>query len=264
MKKRLPFVLKTAFLIAFVLVQFCAFAGKEKREYYSLTVYHFATAQQQQLIEQYLQNAYLPALHKMGYTKLGVFTSWANDTSADKRIYVFQTISSLQELATQQEKLDADAAYQSAGEAYINAPYTSPAFSRKENIVLYAFPLAPKMQVPQLKSPNSERVYELRSYESTSEKIFANKVKMFNDGDEVGLFKRLNFNAAFYSSVIAGSKMPNLMYMTCFENMADRDAHWKTFGDDAYWKTLSAKPEYQHNVSKNDMVFLRPTAYSDF
>ena len=80
-----------------------------------------------------------------------------------------------------------------------------------------------------------ERVYELRSYEGHTEKISKNKIKMFNDGDEVGLFKRLNFNAVFYGEVVAGSRMPNLMYLTTFENHPDRDAHWKSFSADEYW-----------------------------
>ena len=120
------------------------------------------------------------------------------------------------------------------------------------------------MKLPKLNSPNSERVYELRSYESATEKIFQNKVKMFNEGGEIDFFRRINFNRVFYSSVIDGSKMPNLMYMTTFENMADRDAHWKSFVDDPFWKTLSTMPEYQNNVSRNDITFLRPVSYSDF
>ena len=58
--------------------------------------------------------------------------------------------------------------------------------------------------------------------ESATEKNLKIKVQMFNQGDEIGLFKRLNFNAIFYSEVISGSKMPNLMYMTSFENKAAR------------------------------------------
>jgi hypothetical protein len=133
-----------------------------------------------------------------------------------------------------------------------------------ETILLKAFPLAPQMQLPSLKSAKKERVYELRSYESATELKFDNKVKMFNEGDEIGLFKKLNFNAIFYSEVVAGSKTPNLMYMTSFENKADRDEHWKTFGNDPYWKKLSAMPEYQNNVSHIDITFLYPTEYSDF
>ncbi len=86
---------------------------------------------------------------------------------------------------------------------------------------------------------------------------------MFNVGGEVALFERLNFNAIFYGEVLFGSKMPNLMYMTSFENKAARDEHWKTFSSDSFWKTLSARPEYQKNVSKIDIQFLTPAEYSD-
>jgi hypothetical protein len=86
---------------------------------------------------------------------------------------------------------------------------------------------------------------------------------MFNKG-EVDLFERLGFNALFYARVLSGSRMPNLMYMTCFDNKAGRDEHWKAFSNDAVWKQLSAMPEYAHNVSKSNIFFLQPVAYSDF
>jgi hypothetical protein len=117
--------------------------------------------------------------------------------------------------------------------------------------------------LPLLSGPKKDRVYELRSYESPTEKLAANKIRMFNDGDEIGLFKRLGFNAVFYGEVVAGSTMPNLMYMTTFNDRADRNKHWEAFGKDAQWKTLSALPEYQKNVSKNISLFLYPTDYSD-
>ena len=124
--------------------------------------------------------------------------------------------------------------------------------------------MAPQLQLPNLSSARKDRIYELRSYESATEKIFKNKVHMFNEGDEIGLFKRLNFNASFYGEVIAGGKMPNLMYMTCHENKTARDANWKNFGSDPYWKKLSGMPEYQHNVSHIDISYLYPTEYSDY
>ena len=87
---------------------------------------------------------------------------------------------------------------------------------------------------------------------------------MFVEGDEVALFKRLGFNAVFYADVLAGSKMPNLMYMTTFANQASRDDHWKAFTDDAQWKSLKGNPVYQNNISKITIWFLRPTDYSDY
>jgi len=60
---------------------------------------------------------------------------------------------------------------------------------------------------------------------------------MFNAGGEITIFNKLNFNSVFYGDVIAGCRMPNLMNMTSFENMADREAHWKEFTDDPDSKT---------------------------
>lgn len=237
---------------------------KPKQEYYQLTVYHYATDSQALVTHQYLQEALVPALHRNGIKTVGVFSAIANDTSMDKLLYVLLPVKKPEQLEKLQQQLNKDAIYLSAGTAYRNAVYSNPPYTRMEVILLKAFPLAPQMQLPQLKAPKNERVYELRSYESATEKIFANKVHMFNEADEIGLFKRLNFNAVFYSSVVAGSKMPNLMYMTCFENKADRDAHWKAFGQDPEWKRLSSLPEYQKNVSHIDITFLRPAAYSDF
>jgi len=239
-------------------------AGKSAREFYQLTVYYYNNEGQEKVLDNYLQNAFLPALHRMSIANVGVFKALANDTSASKLLYVYMPVTSLDMATTIYTKLNDDKDYQSAGAEYINAAHTAPPYTRMETILLQAFSLAPQMQLPQLKAEKKDRVYELRSYESATEKIFQNKVHMFNEGDEIGLFKRLNFNAVFYSEVIAGNKMPNLVYMTSFENMADRDAHWKAFGSDPAWKKLSAMPEYKNNVSHIDIIFLRPADYSDF
>jgi hypothetical protein len=233
-------------------------------EFYQITVYHFANTQQQTIIEQYLKDAYLPALYRQKIKNIGVFTVIANDTAADKRLYLILPIRSLEQSIEIAASLAKDIDYQAKGKSYLEATYNNPPYTRMENIFLKAFPLAPFLNLPKLTGPKSERVYELRSYESATEKIHQNKVQMFNEGGEIDLFKQLNFNAVFYASVIAGSHMPNLMYMTCFENKADRDTHWKDFGASPVWNVLKAKPEYQNNVSKNEQLFLRATAYSDY
>ena len=238
--------------------------GKPARDFYQVTVYHYNTESQEKVLDNYLRHALLPALHRMNIARVGIFKALANDTSASKSLYVLLPLKSPEMLAKIQSKLDDDKEYQSAGADYINAVYTAAPYNRIETTLLRAFPLAPQLQVPVLKAQKKDRVYELRSYESATEKIFRNKVQMFNEGDEIGLFKKLGFNAVFYSEVIAGSKMPNLMYMTSFESMADRDAHWKDFSTHPDWKKLSAMPEYQHNVSHIDITFLRPAEYSDF
>ncbi len=238
--------------------------SQKSQEFYQISIYHFTNADQQKVIETYLKEAYLPALHKQQIKNIGVFSPIGNDTTADKRVYVIVPLQSLSQVVEAKPLLEADAEYQTRGKSYLQATYKSAPYNRIENILLQAFPMAPALIAPKLGGPKSDRVYELRSYESATENIFRNKVKMFNEGGEVDLFKRLDFNAIFYSSVIAGSHMPNLMYMTSFENMADREAHWKKFGSDPEWKKLSAMPEYQNNVSKIEITFLKSADYSDY
>jgi NIPSNAP protein len=235
-----------------------------RREFYEIKVYHFKDTTQERMIDRYLQDAFLPALHRAGIKNVGAFKAIANDTIPDKLLYVFIPLGSLDQLTKLNDKLTADAVYQTAGKDYLGLAYNNLPYTRIETILLQAFPLAPQMQKPALTSPFNQRVYELRSYESPTEMIGRNKIQMFNEGGEISLFKRLGFNAIFYAEVISGSHEPNLMYMTSFENRTERDAHWKKFGDDPEWKRLSALPEYQHNVSHIDITFLRPVDYSDF
>ena len=264
MKKMFYFLSKNLFLIiGWSLLLSWSQGGKRVREFYQLTVYHYSNSDQEKILDNYLQNALLPALHRMSISNVGVFKAIANDTSENKTLYLLMPVKSLEMVTKITAKLSADNDYQSKGADYINAVYTASPYTRMETMLLQAFPLAPQLQLPALKADKKDRVYELRSYESATEKIFKNKVQMFNEGDEIGLFKKLNFNAIFYSEVIAGGKKPNLMYMTSFENMADRDAHWKNFVDAPEWKKLSALPEYQHNVSHIDITFLHPAEYSD-
>ena len=237
---------------------------KSREEFYQITTYHFSNAAQQSVIDGYLQNAYLPALHRQQIKSVGVFSPISNDTATDKRIYVIIPLHSLNAAAELTAKLDKDDQYNTNGKEYLDAEYKTPSYNRMEVVLLKSFPLAPSMNLPALVSPKDDRVYELRSYEGATEKIFQNKVKMFNEGGEISLFKRLNFNAVFYASVVAGCRMPNLMYMTSFENMADRDDHWKKFGGDPEWKKISALPEYQNNVSKNVTTLMKAAPYSDY
>ncbi|HAC73332.1 MAG TPA: NIPSNAP family containing protein [Porphyromonadaceae bacterium] len=237
---------------------------KQKREFYQLTVYHYSTFEQEKVLDNYLKEALVPALHKMEIKSVGVFKAIANDTSANKTLYLFVPLKSLNTVDEINTRLMKDDKFNANNKEYADVPYNKPAYNRMETILLKAFPLAPAMKLPNLKSAKSQRVYELRSYESASEKIFRNKVHMFNEGGEMEIFTRLDFNPVFYSEVVAGGKMPNLMYMTTFENKEDRDAHWDAFRVDPAWKQLSSLPEYKNNVSHSDITFLRPADYSDF
>ena len=251
-------------LLSLLLTVSVAMAQPKASRYFQLNVYSYSNQTQEQVLEQYLQNAFVPTAHALGFASVGVFKAIANDTAVVKKLYVLLAAKSAAALLQLPAKMLQHKPYTTQAATWLNHEQQQTAYDRKETILLQAFAMSEGLVMPNLTGPRSERVYELRSYESSTEALYRNKVHMFNEGDEIGLFKRLQFNAIFYGDVIAGSHMPNLMYMTSFNNMTDRQEHWKQFVADAQWKSLSSMPFYKGNVSHIDISFLRPTAYSDY
>lgn len=234
----------------------------EARQYYQIVVYHFKDKTQEERLDKYLSEAYLPFLHRSGIKTVGVFKIANVDTASDKRLYVYIPFGSLAEFSKISQTLVEDKDLMEKGADYLNATYDQVPYLRKESILLQAFTGMPVLKKPEFTAPKSERLYELRSYESPTELTNLKKVQMFNQ-EELEIFDRIGSKPVFYAEVIAGSRMPNLMYMTTYSSPASREEHWKTFGNDPKWKRISALPEYQHVVNKAEMIFLVPTDYSD-
>jgi hypothetical protein len=247
-----------------IFVAFAATTYAASRDYYQIQVFRLTGKVQEEKVDNFLKNAYLPALHRAGIQKIGVFKPIESDTTAGKRVYVWIPFTSLEHFAKIQDVLAGDMEYQAKGIDFLGAPYDQRPFVRKESILLKAFPDAPNYFIPNHQTTPSARIYELRSYEGPTENLFHQKVKMFNEGGEIKLFKKLDFNAVFYAEVVSGSTMPNLMYLTTFADMPTHDARWDAFRAHPEWKTMSALPEYQNTVSRSVKLLLHPTDYSDF
>lgn len=258
--------------IYFLLILFCVQLGitsayaqsqNKQQQFFQIKTYHFDNTKQQKQTDRFLEEAYLPALHRLAIEPVGVFKTHDADTSGSLMTYVLIPFDSLDEFESLSQQLNDDSEYLSDGEHYLQASHDNPPYSRISSTLLKAFEYAPTLMKANLDAPKPERVYELRSYESPTEALNINKVDMFNAGGEVEIFERLNFNAVFYGNVISGNKMPNLMYMTSFEDMESRETHWDTFVNDAQWEELAAVEKYQDNVSHIDIYFLKATSYSD-
>ncbi|SFU10501.1 NIPSNAP protein [Algoriphagus locisalis] len=234
----------------------------QKRDFYELRTYHFENAEQEAMLDDYLANAFIPAAHKYGIAKVGVFKPIASQPNAGKAIYLFLPFKSMNDFVALEGKLAKDQAYQTAGSAYINASHTNPPYKRIESSLLQAMSGQPKFAESKLTNAKKDRVYELRSYEAATERLYQAKVKMFNSG-EMDIFEKLNCSPIFYGETIAGANMPNLVYMTTHENMDIRNEHWKQFGTDPDWLGMRDLPEYANTVSRNDTKLLYPVEYSE-
>ena len=235
----------------------------QERLYDVIRVYHFTAAQSMQATEDFLQRVYVPYMHAHGIRPIGVFSMIRPADTGEQRLYVLTPYRSLGQWERMEQALMRDTAWLNKAPDYSRAPASRPPYARIETIVLRAFPDMPVIHKPRLQAPLTQRVYELRSYESPDEAYGLNKIQMFNAGGEIQIFDRLGFEAVFYAQVLSGCHMPNLMYMTAFDDMDARNAHWKAFSSDSVWRHLSALPEYQQNVSHADIVFLHPLLLSD-
>lgn len=240
------------------------YAAPAKQMYYEIKIYRIKDAAQAATTDKYLKDAFIPAMHRAGIKTIGVFKPIETDTAFGKFIYVFIPYNTADQYFNLVTVLENDQVYKDAGKDFLDAPYNNPPFVRYESVFMKAFTHMPQVKIPSYKTPVGERIYELRSYESATEVKAAQKMKMFNEGGEIGIFEKIGANAVFYAQVLLGSQKPRLMYMTTYADMKSHDEHWAVFRAHPDWLALKAQAEYQNSTSKTKPFLLHPTDYSDF
>jgi NIPSNAP len=238
-----------------------ASADGKGRYFYELRRYHLNSGPQQKLCDDYFRGALIPALNRLGITPVGVFNVAVGPDSPT--IFVFLPSLSLETLVNVEARLSQDAEYQKAGAPFLNAPATDPAFLRVESSLMQAFEKIPGITLPKATAANGPRVFELRTYESSTDQDHKRKVEMMQSGEEA-IFARAGFAQVFYGDTLIGARMPNLTYMLSYESVSDRDKLWKAFSNDPDWKAMQALPRYSFEaiVSSITSTILTPTAYS--
>jgi len=228
-------------------------------QYYELRVYTTKSAAQQGRINDYWQQAAVPAYNRLGCQPVGVFTELKD--SETNNIYVFIPHASASAFAAAPAQLAADAAFQKAGAEFLNAPKTNAAYEGFQTSLLVAFDGMQRLNLPPPdKKPN---VFELRTYVSSSEAKGLNKIKMFESG-EISVMKEVGLAPIFYGRTLTGPVMPSLVYMTCGEDLDAHKKHWSAFGAAPVWKQLQADPQFKDNMTTAIKAILKRTAASQF
>ena len=229
-----------------------------KAQYYELRLYTIKTDQQKTLVDNYWREAAVPALNRLGIKPVGVF----EDVNPEvKNLYVLIPYDSIEAFSTVQSRLAGDAAYRTAGAPYLDAPKSEPAYERIDSSLSIAFEGMKKLEIPPSLEGNKPWVFELRTYESSSEPKGANKVAMFNAG-EIELMHQVGLSPVFFGQTVLGGRLPNLVYMVSGEDKDAHKVHWKAFFDAPVWKKLIGDSQYKDNVSKVTSVFLKRTSAS--
>ena len=235
------------------------FAQSGARQFIELRRYHLFPGPKQRAFSTFIGNVAIPAMNRAGVAKVGAFNVVYGENAPS--LLLMLTHSTLESVVTLRERLESDAAYTSGGTPILEAPLSDPAFVRVESSLLRAFEAIPAVEPSAGAGTNAPRIFELRTYESHSDRAALNKLKMFNAG-EIPIFRKTGLTPVFFGETILGAKMPSLTYMLTFADMATRDKSWAAFSADPDWRTLSADPQYRDNVSAISDIILRPTAYS--
>jgi hypothetical protein len=224
--------------------------------------YILRTGTQPRRLADFLQNAAIPALNRLGHKPIGVFEVVYGIPTPT--VFTLTPFASAEALTTLESRLDADQEFVRAAAPYFDAAATDPVYLRQEVSLLEAFPQMPHVEVPAATAAKGARLFELRTYESHNERSHRAKVKMFAEMGEIEIFRRAGLTPVFFSRTVVGTRMPSLVYMLVHENMAARDKSWNNFRNDPDWKKLSQTPGFTdvEVVSNITDVFLRPAAYS--
>ncbi len=233
-------------------------ATEAGRSYYELRRYEIESPEQKAGLDKFLSEAAIEAWNGLGIQPVGVF--YPNEGLSP--IYVLLPHPSVASFVTLTSRLSENQKFQQKGANFLNAPADKPAYKSVEVQFMAAFEGMPRLERP-TEAPT--RVFQLRTYESPSEKAGLKKIEMFNTA-EIGIFRKVGLHPVFFGQTLAGTKMPNLTYMLGFQDMDESKANWKKFGADPDWQKLRAMPEYMDKViiRKNGItnLYLKPASYS--
>src|ERR1044072_2120996 len=206
-----------------------ALSQDSSRQYIELRRFHLLPGAKQSAFIDFVGKAAIPAMNRAGVSKVGAFTIVYGENAPTLLLVLAHP--TLDTVVSLRDRMANDTVYARDGAAILDAPMADPAFVRFDSTLLRAFESMPTVEAPSAGAATKSRIYELRTYESHSNRAALNKLKMFNAG-EVPIFRRAGLDPVFFGETIIGPNMPSLTYLLALPNMAARDAAWSKFGQD--------------------------------
>lgn len=231
------------------------------RQYYELRTYTLRSGRQSRITGQYVSRALIPALNRLGIAPVGAFNLTIGPGMPT--LYLLLPCNRLDTLVNAQLHLRQDQQFLAAADAFWNAPEESPAFERVESSLLIAFEGWPQLVVPPPTAQHGKRIFQLRTYESASNRDHLRKIEMFHHG-EFEVFQKSGFWRVFFGDALIGPHLPRLTYMISFGELKELNDLWSRFFSDPEWKKLTATKEFDFEpiVSNVTNLILSPTEYS--
>ncbi len=232
------------------------------RQFYELRRYNLISGPQMtKLTDAHLAGALIPALNRLGIGPVGAFQlTYGPETPAT---YLLLPASTADKLISLTHALAHDTEFQKAAQPFNAVSTDTPAYSRVDSALLYAFENFPTLHIPRATAAKEKRIFQMRTYESPTPQSHERKLEMFNL-HEFSIFSKVGFESVFFGETLIGTRTPSLTYMLTFNDLADMDSKWHAFSSDPTWVKLKSDPRYATDtlVSNISNLILTPTPYS--
>ena len=238
-------------------IGFASPAG-EKRRVFTLEQYFLKNGSQVQRIHDHLSKAALPALGKVHSGPKIVLEAMV--APHQPQVAVILGFESVEELWSVRSKVINDADLGKAYEAWES--HSEQPYEHFSTALLEATPYSPDLAND--KEPRkASRIFELRIYHSPTWRQLAALHERFA-GPEIKIFHRVGVHPMLYSSTLIGANMPNLTYLTPFEDLASREKAWNAFAADPEWIQVRKESIDKHGQisARIEISLWKATPYS--
>ena len=232
-------------------------ASHEKKPYFEFRIFRLQMGSQVSRMNQWAEKHLQPLLDQHGFGPVGFFNERMGPHIP--AFYVLLTYASLAERETLWRRVIEDPAWSGALDKLEAG--SEPPYYRADGWLLQATDYSPQLRPTS--GEGTQRIYELRIYESPTEKQLRALHERFA-GPEIPIFHRSGVHPVLYADTVIGPNMPNLTYLTPFASLAGREKAWQAFGNDPEWPpALEASIRRSGEIVRNiTSIVLGPTGFS--
>jgi hypothetical protein len=206
-------------------------------------------------LDNFFKETLIPAYNRQGVIA-GAFKLYKETDSVRYLLFVYPDITTYFKV---KHEIWNDKVFRDAAQSFYDRTAPNPVYSGFETLLCEAFDKIPKMKKPD----NDRTLFELRHYRSPNEEANQRKIKMFN-ADEIAVFDKVGINSVCYGEVLAGVRMPSIIYLTWYKDEPTRNAVWGEFVKHPDWLRIKGMKEYTYTATDNKNRLLSPLPYSQF
>lgn len=226
----------------------------QKKEIYEWRIYTLKSESDGNTLDAFYKDTLIPAYNRK---KIPVAAFKPYKPGEKELRYFLFIYPDIQTYHTVKKEIWQDRTFTQAAQPFYDRTAPSPLYSNFETFLSEAFDKIPVHR----KADPGRTLFEIRLYWSPNEEANQRKVRMFNV-DEIDIFDNVGINSICYGEILAGSRMPALIYLTWYKDEETRAKAWDKFRVHPDWLRIKVMEEYANTATNNQSIFLTPMPYS--